>query len=262
MKAMPVILSVVSLILVSGCQLAGQSSESRFASEQPRENYINSPAYLNVQLGIVYMQKGELGIALEKLKKALVQSPELAVAHNTIAVLYERMGENGLAKQHYEQSIRLDSNDSKLRNNYAQYLCRHGSELEAIRQFDIAAENPLYRTPYLPLANAGLCALRINEDIMAENYLRQALEKSPKLLPALVGMIRVSLKQAKYRQGRDYIQRYVALAKHTAETLWAGYQVEKNLRDKQAAASYAVRLKSRFPDSAQTMLLLEDLAPR
>lgn len=262
MKAVLAILPVISLIFASGCQIAGQSAESRFAHEQPAENYVNSPAYLNVQLGILYMQEGELGTALEKLQKALRQNPDLAVAHNTIAVLYEKMGENSLAKRHYEQSIQLDSNDSKLRNNYGQYLCRHGSELKAIKQFDIAAANPLYRTTHLPLANAGLCALRINEDIMAESYLRQALEKSPKLLPALVGMIRVSLRQAKYLQGRSYMQRYVALAKHTAETLWAGYQIEKNMRDKQAAASYAVRLKSRFPDSEQTMLLLEDIAPR
>ncbi len=262
MKAFPVILLVISLISVSGCQIAGKSQESQFANQQPREDYINSPAYLNVQLGIVYMREGALGVALEKLKKALVQSPGLAVAHNTIAVLYESMDESRLAKQHYEQSIKLDSNDPRLRNNYGQYLCRHGSELEGIKQLDIAAENPLYKAPYLPLVSAGLCALRIDEDIMAESYLRQALEESPELLPALTGMIQVSLKQAKYLQGRSYLQRYVALSRHTADTLWAGYRIEKKMGDKEAAAGYAVRLKSRFPDSAQTILLLEDIAPR
>ncbi len=263
MRCSPVVLLLISLMAATGCQVGGrQSSESRFANEQTLESYIDSPAYKNVQLGIEYMNRGDLGVALEKLKKALVQSPEFALAHNTTAALYEKMGESELAKQHYERSIRLDSNDPKLRNNYGQFLCQHGSELEGIRQLDIAAKNPLYKTPYLPLTNAGRCALWIDQGTMAEDYFLQALEKNPKWVPALSGMIQVSLNQSKYLQGKDYIQRYTALAKHSPATLWAGYQIEKNMGDKEASANYAVRLKSRFPNSKETRLLLRDIAPK
>ena len=97
---------------------------------------------------------------------------------------------------------------------------------------------------------------------MAENYFRQALKKNPEWLPALGGLLQISLKQARYVQGKAYLQRYVALNRHThtADTLWAGYRIEKNMGNREAAANYAVRLKSRFPDSPQTVLLLKDMA--
>jgi type IV pilus assembly protein PilF len=70
------------------------------------------------------------------------------------------------------------------------------------------------------------------------------------------------MKQGNYLQARAYLQRYKAGSAHTAETLWAGYQIEEQLGDKDAAANYAVRLKSRFPDSVQTTLLLKEISNR
>ncbi len=258
-------LIALAMFVLMGCQGGAKGTrtgESQFADEQPREHYINSAAYINVQLGVGYMKEGNYGIALSKLKKALAQNPNLAITHSTIAVLYERLGENSVAESHYQRSIELDANDARLRNNYGQFLCKHHNELQGIKQFDIAASNPLYQTPFMPLTNAGLCAIRINEDVMAENYLRRALEKNSRMVPALSGMLQLSVKQGKHLQGKAYLQRYTALAKHNADTLWSGYQIEKHLGDKQAAANYAVRLKSRFPDSAQTKLLLQEMSKR
>lgn len=258
-------LMMLAMLAMLGCQGGAgnsRSSQSQFADEQPRENYIHSAAYINVQLGVGYMNEGNYGIALSKLKKALTQNPNLAIGHSTIAVLYERLGENSLAESHYKRSIQLDKNDARLRNNYGQFLCKHHNELQGIKQFDIAAANPLYPTPHMPLTNAGLCAMRVNEDVMAENYFRRALEKNPNMVPALLGMMQLSVEQAKYLQGKAYLQRYTGLAKHNADTLWNAYRIEKHLGDKQAAANYAVRLKSRFPDSAQTQLLLKEMSRR
>lgn len=254
----------VAFVLV-GCQggvTGTKIGQSKFADEQSREDYINSAAYINVQLGVGYTQKGEFDIALSKLKKALTQNPNLAIAHSSIAVLYQRLGENNLAESHYKRSIELDGNDARLRNNYGQFLCSYYDDLRGIKQFDIAAANRLYPTPYKPLTNAGLCALRLNEDVMAESYLRRALEANPQMASALLGMVKLSVRQEKYFQGKAYLQRYTSLFKHNAETLWSAYQIEKNLGDKEAAANYAVRLKSRFPDSEQARLLLEELSRR
>ena len=255
----------LTLLLVA-CQSSTPTmvggDQSRFADQQPRGSYLHSPAYINVQLAIEYMKNKEFGLALSKLKKAMAYNPNLAVAHTTLAVLYEEIGENTLAERHYKRSISLDANDPRLRNNYGQYLCRHHNEREGIKQFDLAADNPLYASPYIPLSNAGACAMRINELAQAEQYFRRALQKQPKLAPVLFNMMRLSLKQGNYLQGRAYLQRYTAVAKHTADSLWNGYQIEKNLGDKAATANYAVRLKSRFPNAAQTRLLIDEISGR
>lgn len=255
------------IFLLASCQSASVpgrsgSGESQYEEKQSREAYIHSPAYVNVQLGVEYMRRGDMGLALSKLRKALVQSPQLAIAHNTIAVLYERIGEYDLAGQHFERSISLDPNDSRLRNNYGRYLCYRKFLKQALEQFDIAAANPLYQTPYLPMVNAGICALGANDLELADRYLRDALKRQPKLVPALLSMTVLSVRQERYQQGKAYMQRYLGMAKHNKESLWAGYQIEKNLGNKGAANNYAVRLKTRYPDSGETRQLLEAMNTR
>lgn len=266
-KTMRVGWLMIFLLLLTACQQASvpgrdTSGESRYAEKQMREAYINTPAFINVQLGIAYMSKGDLNLALSKFKKALFQSPQLAIAHSSIAVLYERLGEYELAESHYIRSISLDPNDSRLRNNYGKFLCGHRDVRQAIEQFDIAAANPLYQTPYRPKVNAGMCALKINDLELAGTYLRDALKLQPRLAPALASMIGLSIKQQQYAQGKAYMKRYLQVARHSADTLWAGYLIEKNLGDKAAADNYAVRLKTRHPDSEQTRRLLKEINSR
>ncbi|TNF99143.1 MAG: type IV pilus biogenesis/stability protein PilW [Gammaproteobacteria bacterium] len=252
-----------SLILLVGCKTGGtRSGEDGYSPKQSPETYINTPAYINVQLGIGYMREGDFNLALARLKKALTQNPDLAIGHGTIAVLYEELGEFELSEKHYRKAIRLDYNNSSLHNNYGQYLCKHSDPRKAIEQFEIAAGNPLYKNTQIPLTNAGACALRIPDPALAEEYLRRALEYNPRFPPALASMIQISADNEKYLQGRAYLQRYREVAKHTADTLWNGYKIEKNLGDRDAAGNYAVRLKSRFPDSVQTKLLLDEIAER
>lgn len=261
-KIMVIALVMSVLVACRAGDALRSSDNSQFAEEQPRESYLNSPEYLNVQLGAEYMRQGDYAIALAKLKKALGHNPNLAIAHSTIAVLYETIGENELAERHFKRAIDLDANDPRIRNNYGRYLCAHRDERAGIEQFKLAANNPLYKSPQLPLTNAGTCAMRINELDEAEVFFRRALELQPTMAPALLNMMRISVENENYLQGRAYLQRYKDVADHTAETLWAGYRIEKQLGDKDAAANYAVRLKSRFPDSVQTSLLLKEISNR
>ena len=70
-------------------------------------------------------------------------------------------------------------------------------------------------------------------------------------------MAKLSFETGRYLPARGYLQRYVAAAKHTAESLWLGIQIEQQLGDKDAISSYALLLKNTFPDSDQARLLRE-----
>ncbi|OOZ35639.1 type IV pilus biogenesis/stability protein PilW [Solemya velesiana gill symbiont] len=203
------------------------------------------------------MNKGQLDVALIKARQALAVDPNNSSAHNVIALLYDRLGENGLAEHHFQKGIGLASRNSYLRNAYGTFLCSQQRFEEANEQFMHALGNPLYKTPEVALTNAGICAKRVPDLVQAESYFRQALVQNPRFSAALSQMAQISLERSEHLSARAYLQRYMEVARHTAVTLWTGIQTERVLGDRDAVASYSLLLKNAFPDSRETQLLME-----
>ena len=53
-----------------------------------------------------------------------------------------------------------------------------------------------------------------------------------------------------------YLQRYLEVGKHTSKSLWLGIRIERDLGDNNAASSYAMLLKAKYPDAPETRELL------
>ena len=70
-------------------------------------------------------------------------------------------------------------------------------------------------------------------------------------------MAEIGVKTKKYLMARAYIQRYHAVAKPTAESLWIQVQSEKALGAEEHYLKYARRLLKDFPDSEQAGMLEE-----
>lgn len=217
----------------------------------------HSPAEVNVELGLLYMQEGQKNVALEKFQKALEQDPNLPSAHNAIAVLYDNLGEAEKADSHYRRALSLDPENSQARNNYASFLCQSKRWADADENYMRAAANPLYETPWLSYTNAGTCAYMADDKEKAEKNWRKALETNPRYPPAMLQMVRLNVEQKKYLNARAYLQRLNEVIRPNAETLWLGILTERALGDKNAVASYSMRLKNGFPDSPQAKLLQE-----
>jgi type IV pilus assembly protein PilF len=111
------------------------------------------------------------------------------------------------------------------------------------------------------LTNAGICSGRGGDQRQSEVYLRSALRVNPTFSVALLEMAELSLENAEYLSARGYLQRYLAVAEHTAESLWIGIRTERELGDQDAVASYSLMLNSSFPDSQEALLLRESNKP-
>ena len=120
--------------LLSACGASNTNIRPSSTSSSAGSNG-HSPAQINTQLGIAYLQDGRKDMALQQLKKALKQDPDLAQAHNAIAIVYEQLGEIKLAERHYRRALALDPKDSSANNNYGQLLCRAGRYQEAESHF-------------------------------------------------------------------------------------------------------------------------------
>jgi type IV pilus assembly protein PilF len=240
---------VWSVLLLSAC-----------ASNSTLDNDNSKPAVAaqaNTQLGIEYLRNGEYDLSLKKLLRAIELKPDYAMAHNVIAVLYERVGNNELAGKHYRRGLKLNPDNADGHNNYGQFLCRTGRHQEAEEEFRVAANNRFYRTPQLPLLNAGMCMAGIPDLEKAEQYFRMALDSNPGFGPALLQMAKLAFQKQDYLKVRAYLQRFQAVEKQTPESLWLGVRSEYALKDHQAWGNYALQLRNLHPDSEQAALLLE-----
>ncbi|MGH8658150.1 MAG: type IV pilus biogenesis/stability protein PilW [Gammaproteobacteria bacterium] len=212
-------------------------------------------ADVNMKLGVAYMEEGRYDVALTKLQKALDADANFAAAHSMLGVLYNRMGNLDAAEEHYRRSVDLDPQDSLVLNNYGQFLCQKGETTTGIKMFLQALENPAYASPEAAYTNAGTCSLLAKDPKQAETYFRKALTVNPSVAVALYQMSELSFKKKEYLAARGYLQRYQEVAPHDARSLWLGVRIERELGNQDAEASYALSLRSKFPDSQQTRLL-------
>lgn len=224
---------------------------------RPTDTAARSAAQDNVELGTLYMREGKKAIALDVLQKALEQDPGLPVAHTTIAVLYESLGEGAKADSHFRRALSLDPKNAQAHNNYGSFLCKNQRWDDAEEHFLKAATNPLYEAPELAYTNAGTCSNTAGRTDKAEEYWRKALDTNPRFPAPLLYMARLSVAKQDHLRARAYLQRLHEVVRPNPESLWLGIQTERALGDKNAEASYALYLRNNFPDSPQAKQLQE-----
>lgn len=208
-------------------------------------------AEVNTQLGTEYLARGQYEIALEKLKKALRADDEYAPAHTVVAVLYEQIDEQDLAREHYFKARDASPDNGDVNNNLGAFLCRTEPNKEALDYFAAALDDPFYRTPEVAMANAGACALELNELQQAEDYLRQALQYDQAFPDALISMARLNFDRQDYLRTRAFLQRFEATGSSTPEALMLGYRLEQAVGNQKQASQYRETLLQRFPTSIE-----------
>lgn len=250
------IIRIVLIITITGLS-ACSSKEKVVIDKKVSEPDLEQASALNVQLALGYIEREQLGIAQEKLKKAIEQNPENIDAYTTIAYMKRIIKEYDEAEDYYLKALDINSRDPNIHNNYGGLLCQMGRYEEAMEEIEQAYESPFYETPYLAYGNAGTCLLDQADYTQAEKMLRKALRDQPRYAGALLSMAEVGVKTEKYLMARAYIQRYHALARPSAESLWLQIQAEKALGAKDHYLKYAKQLLTEYPDSDEAGMLEE-----
>ena len=137
------------------------------------------------------------------------------------------------------------------------YLCQKGKFERGEKLALEAAENRLYKTPEAALLNAGNCARSAGDVKRAEEHYRRSLQVRPRFAEALFQMADMQFQQTEYVSARAFLQRYMEVGRTSAATLWLGFRIERSLGNGAEAQHYAQRLKSEYPNAAQTKELLE-----
>jgi len=212
-------------------------------------------AEVNTRLGVGYIERGELQVAMQKLELAVDQDPKHVPAHLALGIVYQSIDRNEEALQHLRTAVELAPEDGGAHNSYAALLCQVGRYADADRHFRVALEDPFYATPGVALANAGSCARRDGREEDAEDYLRGALEYDAENRTALFNLARLSFDRDEPLRARAFLQRLEASGGLGARALLLAVQVERVLGSEREAEQYADVLKQRYPNSPQASQL-------
>jgi len=242
-------LAVIAAVMLVAC--ATRSSKPLHMADQ------REAAADNVQLGINYMNQGDLNLAKTKLDRALEEDPNNANVHSARAMLFERMNQLGKADEEFRAALKLAPHDPDVINNYAVYLCQNGRTDEGVKRFLEAAHNPLYRTPQAAYTNAGVCLRAAKRDDEARVNFNAALQLRPNFAEAAYQLAHLDFDHGQLVAARTRIDGYISTYDATPDLLLLGVQVARAQGDTVAAQGFARRLQLDYPGSDQVRALAE-----
>ena len=229
--------------LVAGC-----------VSQQAERQHRDAAIY-NTELGIAYMQRGDLALAQTKLDRALKENPDDPDVHSARALLFAKLQDPKQADSEFREALRLAPKNPDFQNNYAVYLCSAGRYDEGVRTFLMAAHNPEYLTPELAYVNAGICLRSSHHDVPAFQMFVDALTIRPNFPQALWQLADLNFSEGKLTDARQEIDSFLASNQETPDLLLLAVKVTRAQHDSLDAALYARRLQLDFPDSVEARQL-------
>jgi len=248
---------LAALALAAGCTSTSTTTPPTAVPPAPppppaiKEAPLPVRANLRAELAAGYYERGQMDVALQELAEAVKLDPTLPKIYNVYGLVYATLGQDADAARNFRKAIELAPNDSEIRQNWGWYLCTHGQAREAIPEFEMAARNPLYKSPEIALINAGRCAGSLGENKQAEVFFKRALGVSPNNPLAALSLSQLTFKEGRLAEARALMKPVMQQTNPPPEALMLGACIERKMGDRSAEASYISQLRNRYPDSAE-----------
>jgi type IV pilus assembly protein PilF len=214
-------------------------------------------AKAHTELGLLYYQGAQMGVALQEAQIAIAADADFAPAYNLLGLIHMYLGENAEAETAFRRALALAPADSDANNHYGWFLCSNGREREGIGHLLTAVKNPLYATPSKPYTNAGLCSLLLKDDTAAEGYFRKAVVADSGNNQAIFHLAQLAFRRGQLDEAKRLIGVVNEQMEPNAESLWLALRIERKLGDRVAEAKYANQLRRGFAGSPQHQALVE-----
>ncbi|WP_239502594.1 type IV pilus biogenesis/stability protein PilW [Vibrio astriarenae] len=151
-------------------------------SDNPKAEVKSDPIEMSesrIELGLGYLQQGNMPKARENLEKALKHSPDYYRAQISMAHYFDTVGETDRADKLYRTSLRHHPKNGNVLNNYGTFLCKQGEFDQANDYFNRAIKQPYYYLVSASYENAALCALKAGKKNKASYYFQRTLDHDP-----------------------------------------------------------------------------------
>jgi len=139
-------------------------------------------------VGEAYMSQNDYTAALNELLKAEKTYPNDPHLHNDLGLVYMAKDQLFLAIEHFKKAVDLKTDYAPARNNLGTAYLAMKNWDSAIICFKEVSRDLLYATPHYPLTNLGWAYYNKNEFALAEQFYREALKIDPNYPIALRGL--------------------------------------------------------------------------
>ncbi|WP_431272968.1 type IV pilus biogenesis/stability protein PilW [Variovorax ureilyticus] len=211
-------------------------------------------AKLRVELAIGYFQQGQTTVALDEIKQALAADPTFPDAYILRGVVYMRLDDPAGAEDSFRRALALNPREPNALHNYGWLLCQQNRFADAQQQFNAALSVPSYPDRAKTLMTQGICQLKAGQRAEAERSLTQAYEidaGNPVIGYNLASML---AQREEWSRAQFYIRRINNSPSASAETLWLGIKIERQLNNREAVSQLGAQLQRRFPSRGRRWL--------
>ena len=244
---------ILIALLVMPCLTACVTSSRGVAPSGTVDQVVESRVHAAKQ----YLVSKDFVAARRHLKKAYELAPNSADVHDALALMFQYSGELIMAETHYQQAIVLGDGDSRLRNNYANFLYQTRRYDEALEQLQLVSEDALYQNRESALLLKGLCQQSLSRFIDALSSYKKVLLLNGNNRAALRQLSFLSFEMQDLNASWDYLQRYKEnVDRIDAESLLLGIKIAEQLEWSDVRASYAMTLRNLYPESESYQRLL------
>ncbi|MGR4066797.1 type IV pilus biogenesis/stability protein PilW [Halomonas sp. LR3S48] len=212
-RRMPLVAMVVASLWLSGC--ANRLEQQ--ADADPTEAF--------TELGMAYLERGNLPRAMAALNRALERVPDDPEALQAMAIVYQRQGEREQADEMFQRAIAAAPGNSRARNNYAAFLYEHGQVRRACEQLELASRDTRYANRAQLFANLGQCQWDIGAIGEARHSLERARSLDPRNPRSYFTLAALELEQGNPDLARQQLEIFVGLAGMTPDARALAQQI-------------------------------------
>lgn len=235
---------VMALLATQGCvtTVKGQSFKADKQQEIDRR----------VEAANAYLKKGDTEKAVAHLKRALELDPASPEIHVALAQVFWQTGEYELCEEHFRKALSENGKFSRGRNNYAAYLYDRGRYADAAKQLEIVVADTLYDGRSAAFVNLGKAYLKINRAADAEEVFVRASKMDRRQWAALLELADMNHLRGDDARAQQYYDEFRRIVpRQTPRSLLLGIRLARVARASDTEASYALQLKSLYPDSTE-----------
>ena len=242
------------LLWCRGARLAG------VAAARPRSarTKVHDASNYNMQLGMAYLNRGDLGLAKEKLDRAMAENPGDPNVHSAMAMLQDRLGHPEKADTEFSAALSLGPRNPDDLEQLRRLPVPHRPHDEGVKASrKRRTTRCTARRRRLTPTRASVCAAA-KRDTQAAMSFQRALQVKPKLRGGGLSARRPGLPARRGRRCQramwiDFSARFEA----TADLLLLGVRIARKQGDRLADERFARKLRLDFPGSDQARALAE-----